>query len=341
MNWSKGYTVLHYASIVDPVTWKDIERIEIEQGSISRGTDSLVQSANIDCAESSEINFETEKWIRIYADIRQTEDNYHGAIFTGLISTPTKNIEGSKVKYSAQCYSVLKPAEDVLLDRGWYASAKSDAVSLISKLLSVSPAPILVGDGISGELPENIIAENNETNLSMVWKILKYMNWHLSIDGRGFITISQYPDINNNSIIFDANDNDCLETSVTVNCDWFSCPNVFRAMRDTAIAVARDESSDSPLSIRNRGREVWVGETDCALQTNETLANYAKRRLAEEQNAHYEISYTRRFHPDVDVYDIIRLNYPEQDIVGFFEVTSQSITLGHAISVSETAIKRM
>ena len=325
MNWSKGYTVFHYACIVDPITWKDTERIEIEQGSISRGQNSLIQSATIDCRESEEISFETEKWIRIYADIRQTEDNYHGAIFTGLVSTPSKNIDGAKIKYSAQCYSVLKPAEDILLDRGWYASAGTEASSLINKLLSVSKAPIIV-DGVRGELPENIVAENNETNMSMAQKILDAMHWNLSIDGNGFITIRSFPTI---------------ETSITVDYDWFSCPNVFRAVQDTAIAVAKDEKEDSPFSIVNRGREVWKEETDCVLQTNETLANYAKRRLVEEQNIHYNISYTRRFHPDVDVYDIIRLNYPEQDIVGFFEVTSQTITLGHAVSVSETAVKRV
>ena len=340
MDWSKGYTVFHYACIVDPITWKDTERIEIEQGSISRGQNSLIQSASIDCRESEEINLESEKWIRIYADIRQTEDNYHGAIFTGLVSTSSKNIDGAKIKYSAQCYSVLKPAEDILLDRGWYASAGTEASTLIKKLLTVSKAPIIV-DGVRGELPENIVAENNETNMSMAQKILDAMHWNLSIDGNGFITIRAFPTIDNNSVIFDATDNDCLETSITVDYDWFSCPNVFRAVQDTAIAVAKDEKEDSPFSIKNRGREIWKEETNCVLQTNETLANYAKRKLVEEQNIHYNISYTRRFHPDVDVYDIIRLNYPEQDIVGFFEVTSQTITLGHAVSVSETAVKRV
>ena len=175
----------------------------------------------------------------------------------------------------------------------------------------------------------------------MAQKILDAMHWNVSIDGNGFITIGLFPDITNDSIMFDAEENDCLETSITVDCDWFSCPNVFRAVQDTAIAVAKDEKDDSPFSIQNRGREVWKEETDCVLQTNETLVHYAKRRLVEEQNVHYNISYTRRFHPDVDVHDIIRLNYAEQDIVGYFEVSTQSINLGHAISVSETAVKRM
>lgn len=340
MDWSKGYTVLHYISLVDPTTWKDTERIEIEEGSITKNTDSLVQSAEITFRDNDELDFKSERWVRIYADIRQGESNYHGALFTGLVSTPSKKIEGSKINSEAQCYSVLKPAEDILLDRGWYASAKTDATQIITKLLSVTSAPIVV-DGVKGELLENIIAENNETNLSMAWKILDYMGWNLSIDGNGFITISSYPEIDNDSVIFDAFENDSLETSITLNCDWFSCPNVFRAVYDTAIAVARDDDDSSPLSVQNRGREVWMEETDCILQTNESLSNYAKRRLKEEQNVYYEISYTRRFHPDVDVYDIIRLNYPDQEIIGYFEVTSQSITLGHGISVSETAVKRM
>lgn len=338
MNWSKGYTVLHYAMIVDPISWKDIDRVEVQSGSIKKSETSLLQAADLVCGDMEDL-YGQERWLRIYADIRQEDDTYHAPLFTGLISTPSRNIEGSKIKNSLQCYSVLKPAEDVLLDRGWYAPVKTEAATMVKNLLSVSPAPITI-DGVSGELLENLVAENGETNLSMAWRILDMMNWRLVIAGDGSITITTYPTTNGETILFDAESEDSLETSININYDWFSCPNVFRAVHNTAIAVAKDENINSPLSIPNRGREVWMEETDCTLKTNETLGDYAKRRLTEEQNVAYQISYNRRFHPDVDVNEIIRINYPAQGITGYFGVTSQSITLGYGIKVSEEATRR-
>lgn len=340
MNWSKGYTASHYASIIDSKTWKDIRRIELKEGgSINRSSsDSLIESADIECEYVDETFFNSEKWIRIYANIVQDEGSYHGALFTGLICSPSKNINGPTIENNVQCYSVLKPAEDVLLDRGWYISAGSDAVAAIKNLLSITPAPISV-DGISGKILENIVAEENETCLSMAWKLLNMMNWRIAIDGNGLMRLCSYPILSNNIVKFDAVESDSLELPVQINYDWFNCPNVFRAVSNTAIAVAKDENPESPLSIQNRGREVWKEETNCALKTNESLGEYAKRRLKEEQDASYELSYTRRYHPNVNVSDIIRLNYPAQKIIGFFRVNNQSIRLGHSISVSEDVIK--
>lgn len=342
MNWSRGYTISKYASLVDVVTWKDIERIEISQGSISRSDDSLIETADIECEYRNELEFNQERWVRVYIDIRQDDGTYHAPLFTGLVSTPSKSIEGTSIRNNLQCYSVLKPVEDVLLPKGWYASKTLDATKILKSLLEVTPAPIYI-DSISGQLMENIVAENNETNLSMVYKILNLMNWKITIGGDGIITVKTDDEIvDNSTVLFDSYDNDCLETSISVSYDWFNCPNVFRAIyNNSATAIAKDESLDSPLSIPNRGREVWMEETDCKLGTNESIASYAKRRLREEQAVAYEINYTRRFHPDVNLGSVIRLNYPKQGMVGYFKVESQDINLDSGIKVSEKATKKV
>lgn len=341
MNWSKGYSVQHYATIVDVRTWKDIEKFNVESGSITRSTtDSLIESADLEIEPRSEFNFQQERWIRVYVDIRQNEGSYHGPLFTGLVCSPSKNIDGNTIKNNIQCYSVLKPAEDVLLPKGWYASTKLDATKIIKNLLDVTPAPVSI-DRVYGQLTDNIVAENNETNLSMVNKIIDLMNWRISISGDGSIIIGSKPAITEDIIRFDSIEKDSLETDVTVNYDWFGCPNVFRATYNTLMAIAKDENAESPFSIQNRGREVWMEETDCKLGTNESLETYAKRRLKEEQSVAYNVDYKRRFHPDVNVGDIIKLDYPAQEIIGYFTVESQTINLGYSVSVSEKANKKV
>ena len=89
----------------------------------------------------------------------------------------------------------------------------------------------------------------------------------------------------------------------------------------------------------NRGREVWAEEKDCNLNTNESLGQFALRRLQEKQRHYLSVSYDRRFHPDVLTTDLIDLNYPAQGISGTFYVTSQSITIGYGARTSEEVLK--
>lgn len=137
---------------------------------------------------------------------------------------------------------------------------------------------------------------------------------------------------------FDPIDFPVIETEITVSSDWFSCPNVFMASSNGITAIAKDEDPDSPLSIQNRGREVWFYENGFALNENETVTEYAQRRLKEEQECIVTARYDRRFVPDVFPGDLVRLHYPAQELNDDYMVSSQSITLGYAARTSEEII---
>ena len=135
MNWNNGFSATYYITEVDPVTWKDKDRIEITKGSIKRTDSELRASASLDC-----INFDQskEKWIRVYLDAKQNQSSEHTALFTGLASSPNRNINGLLVSNKVDCYSVLKPCEDVLLPRGWYAPSGVSGVTVLKNLLECS-----------------------------------------------------------------------------------------------------------------------------------------------------------------------------------------------------------
>lgn len=335
MDWSKGFSARYYMTVVNTTTWSDLEKIDITDGSINRTESGLRQSANVTCVKYDRT---LERWIRIWLDARQGGESYHGALFTGIACSPTREIEGRRETNSLECYSVLKPAEDALLPRGWYTPSGINGAELIKTLLQSGgvPAPIYISDN-SPNLNYSIIAEDGETYLSMIEYILSAINWRIIISGNGAVYISPKADSLSGS--FSALENDSIEPSLRIDNDWFSCPNVFRAILNDEVSVATDEDENSPLSIVNRGREIWMEEKDCNLNDGESLEIYARRRLQEEQSAYYTISYTRRFDPDIYVSDLVRLNYPEQDISGVFYVTSQSINLGYGASVSEEVYK--
>lgn len=333
MNWSNGFSASYYAAVVDPKTWRDIERIEITGGHITRSGTDLRESADIDCAKYPS---DRELWLRIYLNATQGAISEHEALFTGLACSPSTNIEGVRLSYPVECYSVLKPAQDVLLQRGWYAPAATNGARLVQDLLSVTPAPVIIEDG-SPALQQAIVAESGETRLTMSEKILTAIGWRLKIAGDGTINICRKSQ--NAVAVFDALSNDIIEPKITLQRDWYDCPNVFRAVQDELSAIARDDDEDSFLSTVNRGREIWMEETSCVLNDGETIASYAMRRLKEEQSFAVSLSYDRRYQPNIHVSDSVHVKHPRQGINDIFTITSQSINLTHGARVTEKVSK--
>lgn len=334
MDWSKGYSANYYMTYVDPKTWADTSRIEIHEGSINRTTDGLRESASVACNQDF---LDIETWVRIYMNTDQNGDRSHEPVFTGLATSPSLEFNGNIKNNNYECYSVLKPADDIILSRGWYASAGSSGAEVVKDLLKSTPAPASIPEEYSSDksqyLENYIIAEDGDSNLSMIDSILLAINWRLRVKGDGSITIE--PVATEPSYRFDPLDFDIIEPSVKISSDWFSAPNVFCAISDGLTAVARDEDDDSPLSIQNRGREVWLTESNCDLSTGESIEAYANRRLAEEQRIVKTASYSRRYVPDVIPGDLITLHYPKQNMDGLFYISSQSIDLGYSAKTSE------
>ena len=140
MDWNKGFSSSYYAYIVDPISWRETDRFEIIGGSINHESEGLRESADIEC-----ISFDPgrEVWVRIYLDARQGGETQHVPVFTGLACTPSINIDGYFMSGTLQCFSVLKPAADVLLARGYYVPAGMNGADAVKGLLSVTPAPII------------------------------------------------------------------------------------------------------------------------------------------------------------------------------------------------------
>lgn len=336
IDWSKGLSARYYATFIDPKTWRDIGTFDFISGSISVSNSGTRGSADIKCKD---FDSTTERWIRIYMDARQGDNAELVPLFTGMASLPSINYEGRLSSNNVQCYSVLSPAEKILLPLGWYVHPGANGAATIKDLISDSTfAPIII-ENESPILSESIVAESNESRLSMIDKILNAMNWQMKIDGDGTIRLSE--NIDNKKIsdyikdTFDNNNNDIFELSLTMTNDWFNVPNVFRAVGSGVTAISRDEDPNSPFSIPRRGREIWMEEHGCVLKDNEKISTYADRRLKEEQNVHKTIDYSRRFKPGINIGDIVKINYPEQKVSGIFRIKSQSLTIGYGISVSE------
>lgn len=329
MNWNSGFSASYYATVVDPATWRDIDTINLTGGSVTKSTAKLLESADI---ELTTLPVTGETWIRLWLDAKQGESGAHEALFTGLLSAPSVDWDGRRESHKVEAYSVIKPADDVLLQLGWYVAAGTNGAKAAADLLAVGPAPVSYADD-APTLTSAIVAEKKETCLTMAQKIIDAIGWRIRINGRGEISIE--PKATEAAAIFDPLDNDVVELSLSDSQDWFACPNVFRATSGDLTAIARDENEASALSIPTRGREVWAQETNCKLSSEESLADYARRKLAELQSPARSVTYARRYMPDLVVGDVVALHYPGQRIEGSFRIVSQKIELGFGARTQE------
>ena len=332
MNWNNGFTAKYYCTIVDPVTWRDVSTFDIVGGTINRTSDGLMESADLECVNRRQTK---EEWVRVYLEAKQTGGSERVALFTGLATSPERKIDGNIENNPLACYSVLKACDDVLLERGWFAPKGVVGSDLIKSLLKRStPAPVFAGK--SAALTNYIIAEDGETCLSMVEKILKAINWRIRIDGDGTINVTAAA--TQPSATFDPYQNDIVLPDIDASDDWYSCPNILRTIVGDSSIVIRDDSG-SDLSISGRGREIWAEESSPTLSDAESQVTYTQRRLKELQSHSVEISYKRRFKPEVLVGDIVALHYPKQGFQGNFEVLTQSIEIGYGAETSEKVRK--
>lgn len=333
IDWSKGVVSRYYATIVDPNTWRDTTSFDILGGSVNYSNSGIRGSADIEC---SEFDHENEYWIRIYLEAKQNFDTDLVPLFTGLACAPDINYNGRIQSSKIKCYSTLFPAEKKYLPLGWYAQSGSNGAIIIKDLLSeIIPAPITI-DGSSPSITQSIVAEKDETTLSMADKILTAINWKLYIDGDGTVHIS--PKNREPVAAFGSEENDILEMNVTVSSNWDEIPNVFRAVGSGIASIAKDENPTSRFSIPSRGREIWAQETNCVLNDGEKISDYAERKLKELQKVSKTIDYTRRFVPNVKIDDYVWIKYPEQNISGIYLIESQTISLNYAGQVSEKSV---
>lgn len=332
ISFKDGYSASYYICFVDRNSWSDFGRMEITGGSINRNTDTLIESADISCTN---YQADAERLVRVYMDVKQGNAIGHIPLFTGWATSPEKSINGVLTTNTLQCYSVLKPAQDILLPPGWYAPLETDSEALIEELLKPTGAPIYFRD-TPPALKEALIAEENENNLSMAELILSAIGFAIQIKGNGSIEIYKKPNTQQIELSgsFDYINNDILETQLTDKFDWYDCPNVFRAIADDTYAVARDEDA-----IAERGREIWAQESNCDLIENESISEYASRRLTELQTVYRTVEYTRRFQPEIYPLDFVRIHYPAQNVSGIFQVINQTINFGYNASTSEEVIQ--
>ena len=106
-------------------------------------------------------------------------------------------------------------------------------------------------------------------------------------------------------------------------------------------ARAVNDDANSPISTKNRGREITHRVTNPDLMGNPTknqIQAYAEQLLREMSTLEYTVTYTHGYCP-VRIGDCVRLNYSRAGLNGVkAKVVSQSINCQPGCPVTEKAV---
>lgn len=330
MDWRNGFTSTFRLYSVDQSTWGDGDEIK---NFVSASIDKDCESTLIEDASISIDGEPIKGYVRIALEAKNNSEMCRVDLGTFLVTSPKKNINGHLQTIDLECYSVLKPAADKVLPVGWYFPEGGDPVAGACSLLSESlKCPVIpVESGLSTD--NVIIAESNETYLSMAQYLLKDTDRYIDIDGKGQVTIKKKTE--EIVKIFDTLSNDVIMPDITDESDIYDIPNILRVTDNYGnYEIIRNTDEMSETSIENLGWEKW-SEEQISLGYGETLIGKGNEKLEELSKANRKINYSREFDPDVKLNDVVLYLLPRQGIVGAFRIMSQSLSIGNGVLVKE------
>ena len=341
VKWSDSYSVKWKLYSVNEDTWADGEDLSryVSSMSISKdGTDSVplleTGSASLDIPLGTDFK---EGYYRIVAFVFQGAVAERHAIAT-LLMEQTKNEVKSFAfgsnSVSVQGRSVLAPAADRVCLAGTYAPRGANGAEWVRDLLEdcLNAEVEIIGDGFY--LDDHITFSGGTSYLSMCWDVLDTGGWVMGIDGDGFVTIYERPEVPKtelNRITWSY-----YQPNFSSDKNLSSIPNRYIAVSNDLVEIVENHDPESETSYEARGR--WVDSYDSSPKriNGESLYAYALRRLEEESTCIVKWTYKREFIPGLVPFDLIDAELPEYGINGYMRVLSQNYTLDKGITVSET-----
>lgn len=343
-DWLRSMQQTFEYYIVDPNTWKDIKKINtVLSCNITRDSDSeTLGSATIDVTESL-----GEAYIRAYLITIQNDVKERHPLGTFLVQTPSSNFNGKITNISLDAYTPLLELKEKMPMIGYTIQKSKNIMEMVYDIVRDNVRAPVVKTTKDDTLKYDFVANIDDTWMSFTTDLLANANYCFDLDELGRILFAPKQTAEVLQPIWEYNDSNSsiLYPEITLDNDIYGIPNVIEVIYsngdDKFYSVVKNDDPNSPLSIRNRGREILYRETNPNLVGNATqmqIDKYAERLLKELSSIECTVTYTHGYCP-VRVGDCVRLNYERAGITDVkAKVISQTISCEPGCPVSEKAV---
>lgn len=330
--------------IVDPITWKNISKIDNVISS------TINWDLNAETIGSATININgdiNECYIRIYLIIIQNDIKEKFPLGTFLVQTPSYKFDGRIQSTTLDAYTPLLELKENYPPLGYSVMKDENIMDIAYRLTRENVRPPVIKTTNTQVVTDNFIANTDETWLNFISYLLESANYNFGLDELGRILFLPKQNIQSLQPVWTYNDDNSsiLYPDLNIDRDLYGIPNVVEVIYSKGTTyyygVAINDDPNSPLSTINRGRKITKRVTNPTITgrpSRQEIENHAKQLLKELSTLEYTVTYTHGYCP-VRIGDCVRLNYSRAGLRNVkAKVINQSIDCVPGCPVTEKAV---
>lgn len=343
-DWHKTMQQTFEYYIVDPKTWRDIEKLStVTSCKITRDSDmETLGSASIDVTESL-----GESYIRVYLTTTQNDVTERFPLGTFLVQTPSRTFNGKNYQSTMDAYTPLLELKESPPPLGYSILKNENIMDMAYRLAREHARAPVVKSNSNATLNYDFAANTDDTWLTYISDLVNTAKYTLGLDELGRVIFSPKQNISSLQPVWTYNDDNSsiLYPELSVSRDFYGVPNVVEVVYsdeyDTFYSRVVNDDPNSPTSIISRGREIIYRDTSpslCGIPTKVQIDEYATELLSELSTIECTISYSHGYCP-VRLGDCVRLNYTRAGLTDIkAKVISQTIDCETGCKVTEKAV---
>ena len=343
-DWSASMRQTFEYYVVDPITWKDSEKItNVKSCTISRDSEAeTLGSASIDVTDSL-----GECYIRAYLITIQNGVIEKHPLGTFLVQTPSSSFDGKIRNVSMDAYTPLLELKENPPPLGYSLMKDDNIMDAAYRITREHVRAPVVETKCETKLNYDFVADVEDTWLSYSSDLIANAKYLYGLDELGRILFIPKQDTASLQPVWTYSDGNSsiLQPEFNMDHDLYGIPNVVEVLYSNGnnylYSRIVNDDENSPISTVSRGREIIYRDTDPELignATQEEVDEYAERLLRNLSCLEYTVTYTHGYCP-VRLGDCVRLNYERAGIKNVkAKVISQSIKCEPGCQVTEKAV---
>lgn len=343
-NWTATMQQTFEYYTVDPLTWKDVSKIE-NVISTSINWDSSAETLG-----SASINVNEplgEAYIRIYLITIQNGIREKHPLGTFLVQTPSYSFNGKTRNITLDAYTPLLELKEKHPPLGYSILKEENIMSIAYRLVREQARAPVYETTDEQVLHSNFVANTDDTWITFLIDLIANAEYKFGLDELGRILF--LPDQDTRSLqpvwTYTDDNSSILYPDLDIAHDLYGIPNVVEVIYSNGTEFyygeAINNDSNSPISTVNRGRRITHRVTNPEVlgrPTKEQIQEFAEQLLREMSTLEYTVTYKHGYCP-VRIGDCVRLNYKRAGLNGVkAKVISQTIDCTPGCPVTEKAI---
>ena len=343
-NWASTMQQTFEYYTVDPLTWKDISKLENVISS------SINWDSSAETLGSASINVNEplgEVYIRIYLITIQNGIREKHPLGTFLVQTPSYSFNGKTRNITLDAYTPLLELKEKHLPLGYSILKEENIMSIAYRLVREQARAPVYETTDEQVLHSNFVANTDDTWITFLIDLIANAEYKFGLDELGRILFLPDQDTRSLQPIWTYTDDNSsiLYPDVDIAHDLYGIPNVVEVIYSNGTEFyygeAINDDSNSPISTVNRGRRITHRVTNPEVlgkPTKEQIQEFAEQLLREMSTLEYTVTYKHGYCP-VRIGDCVRLNYKRAGLNGVkAKVISQTIDCSPGCPVTEKAV---